>query len=177
MAISIVSRQIATLDPEDAFQPEDTLQVVLQRLLIQILVAIDGCQALHRSHQRPFSIRLDATPFQHERLHIHGDHLLGKGMHLAEPTGDQVVEVGWELHAPPVEDEVIEHRLALLEDRDAPMITGPRVVRLHLPETNPGIIHLAQLRSHLLLVGADDQQQLMFNHLLGDRHETGDHLV
>ena len=57
------------------------------------------------------------------------------------------------------------------------MITGPRVVRLHLPKADPGIIHLAQLCSHLLLVRADDQQQLMFNHLLGDRHETGDHLV
>ena len=157
MAIGIVSRQIATLDPKDTLQPEDTLQVVLQRLLIQILIAIDRGQALHRSHQRPFSVGLNTAPFQHERLHIHGNHLLSEGVHLAKPTGDQIVEVSGKLHTPSVEDEIIKHRLALLEDRDATVIACPRVVRLYLPETDPTIVHITQLRPYLLLVWTNNE--------------------
>ena len=143
VAIRIVARQVAALDPKDTLQAKHVFQVTLQLLLPQILVTVHGSQALDRRHQRALPIRLDAASLQHERLHIRDNHLLREGAHPVQLASYQIIEASRVLHAPTVKHEVVHHGRPLVEDRDTPMVARPRIVRIHHTENDPTVVHLS----------------------------------
>ena len=116
---------------------------------------------------------------------------------MTKVTGNQIIMIGGELHSPAIEHEIIKHGRSLIEDGDPPpvehkvihdwfslveysntaMITCPGIIRRHLPENDPAVIHIAQLSAYFLFVRTDNQELLMFDHLLGNRYKTRNHLV
>ena len=125
--------------------------------MLQILITVHGCQTLDGSHQRTLPIGFDTTALQYERLHIHGNHLVGESLHMTKIAGDQIIMISGILHSPAVEHEIIKHRHALIEDRDPPVIPCPRIVRIHLAENDTVVIHLTQLLTYGGLVRTDNQ--------------------
>jgi len=96
---------------------------------------------------------------------------------MTKITGNQIIMIGDELHSPAIEHEIIKHGRSLIEDGNSPVIPCPRIVRIHLTENDTVVINLTQLFTYGGLVRTDNQELLMFDHLLGNRYKTRNHLV
>ena len=143
MAIRIITGQIAVFQPQNTFKTKDILQIGFQFFLLQIFVPVHRRKTFDGSEQRSFAIRFDTAAFQYERLHVDNRDSVGKSTLHRQIACNQIIQICHIFHSPPVEHKVIHGRFPLVEYGNATMITSPSIIRRHLPENDPAVIHIA----------------------------------
>ena len=149
------------------------LQFTFNLLLFKILVPVERAQALLRGKKSSLPVRVNASPFQHERSHIHAGHILSENILEEDCLGNLIVHIGRELQSPAVEHEIIEIFLTIVPiDRDSAVVTRPGVIDFALREMDSvnvnvqmqGIRQFRQSRGSLLHRCRNYQKFLSLKH-------------
>ena len=68
VAVGIIAYQIAVIQPDDSLELEESLQQMVDAVVVERLVAVRRQQALRGGEECTLSVTLDAASFEHEAL-------------------------------------------------------------------------------------------------------------
>ena len=80
VTVSVIARDTAMFQPYHPLKTECMLQFAFDLLLLKILVPVERAQALLRGKKSSLPVRVNASPFQYERSHIHAGHILSENI-------------------------------------------------------------------------------------------------
>ena len=152
MSVSIITCQMAVIDPDDALCMEILLQPLFNVCLSHGLVTMGCQQTTSRCEHRTFAIALDGATFEHEiqTVRIFALHL----SLLIESAVDGVIEFGREFLAPAVKAVIEQASMPLIVNEcDEAMIARPGIIaRL---SDNQEILPLGDFTGHFVVGGRD----------------------
>ena len=136
VAVRVVAREVAVVEPKDALGMEGCEQSRLDLFFCQGLVAMWREQAFACRQDGSLPVALDASSLEHEVEVVFVASLQDALLHHS--AVDSVVELGRELLAPSVESEVEQARAVGGEQGDEAVVASPSIVRRRLAEGDAG---------------------------------------